>query len=48
MNKEIHDKYKKIWQETPLEEKGTPMYEIAKYKGLSVEEHVNRIKRIIH
>lgn len=48
MNKEIHDKYKKMWQETPLEEKGTPMYEIAKYKELSVDEYVNSIKRIIH
>lgn len=44
MNKDIRDKYIKKWRETPLKEKGIPMYDLAKDKGVSVDEYVNSIR----
>lgn len=48
MNKEIQNKYAKIWEEASSEEQGIRMYEKAEDKGISVDEYVNSIKRIIH
>lgn len=38
--KEILSKYARIWNKTPLEEKGSSMYRMAEAEGVSVDEYI--------